>query len=326
MFKKIFNQKKNQQSIDYIYLELTNACNMNCPMCITKEYKSNKKELSVQQIKNKILIPGKDFGASVIIITGGEPTLSDKFIEVINIANELNYGVFLATNLLNFELNTFNNLLTTLNTENNTILVSFDSIKEKEMNKIRGGCFYKRVLENSKKLVELKKKLNSKILISGSITLQEDNAFSFLETVDFLLNDIGFDKVNVQPRHDYKNVDFNNYREQKNITLSKNAELSILEKIKKLFEIKKEDNRINITGECYENWVKFYKDPFTIKGSCRSTKAIFIDSYGYIRGCVSGKTLSNIDNSGLHSYFTSKPYKLFSNFAQKCKICINGCS
>ena len=79
------------------------------------------------------------------------------------------------------------------------MLTSFDSIVREEMNTIRGGDVYDRVASNYRDVAALKSAQGSKMLLWAIIVFQKENLNSVFETIDYLLADMGVDRVLVQP-------------------------------------------------------------------------------------------------------------------------------
>ena len=327
-------EKRKDSSIDFvrprfIYLGITDKCNMKCPMCITKDHRAvdSQDELNSEQIKANILVPGKKLGLKGLNIGGGEPTLSKHLLTVINDAVELNYEIFLPTNLYRLNLNLFTDLLKLLDDQAHMIQISFDSIKKEEIISIRGIDAFEAVNNNLFKLVTLKKEVESKVNLVPAIILQPDNADSIIETVDYLLYKAGVDSLNIQPRHDYSNVNKNNYMKQPFPRYPNHITKKILNAAKKLDIRRKNGEPIYLTGWGYQNWVQFYKNPLKIKRDyCASTAQIYIDAYGNYRGCLYAQPYSNVLKMDIASYLKSPYYEEFVKFVQICKICIHGCS
>ena len=68
---------------EHVYFSITNRCNLRCRMCeVSKNPSSAEDELSKDKIKN-IIVQIKDMGIKHIIFSGGEPTLRDDLIELV---------------------------------------------------------------------------------------------------------------------------------------------------------------------------------------------------------------------------------------------------
>ena len=75
----------------FIYLEITNYCNMNCPFCVSPNV-SDRRYLDIEKFK-KYILNIKEFTNTVYLHVLGEPLLHPKFKEIIKICNENNINV-----------------------------------------------------------------------------------------------------------------------------------------------------------------------------------------------------------------------------------------
>jgi len=312
-----------------IYLEITDLCDMSCPMCNTRQHREGGQGpvLTPREIREKIFSHCHYLGFRDVTISGGEPTLAPHLREVIGDAVRMGYRVFLVSNMLRGDEGLWRNILTLMRDPRHTVLVSFDSSVESEMNAIRGADVFARVVDNSRKIVQLRNGLKAGTQLKAAIVLQPRNARSLMETVDYLLNDIRFDKVLIQPRHDYSRVTLMNYRRQARAgayTLSEREELIRASEL--LFRKAAEDPRIVPTRGPLGHWVDFYTNPLKIRKMCESTALIYVDAYGNLRGCLSGDTLGTIRDTSIACFLKSKQYRRFLMFARICNICVHGCS
>lgn len=311
-----------------VQLEITDICNMRCPMCITTDHRNNPKlpTLSVDFIFSSILRPLKKMGLDWLSLSGGEPTLSPYLLEVIRDARDLGYGIFLATNALSERVNTFENILQSIETGRSAIQISFDSLHEEEFNIIRGGNYYTPVVQNIKKIRQLLIDNNYSSLLAISVVIQEHNAKSFIDTIDFALSILQADRIIVQLRHDYRDVTPSNWRKLTPLILTPKARDSILRNGEILFNKSKNDPRIGVIGRNLDNWDAFLTCPTTIKQKCGSSKRIFIDPYGNLRGCIHSQILANLNDVTIDEYLNSHAYRKFLAFSEICNICIHGCA
>lgn len=320
--------KKNMPYPITVQLELTDVCNMHCPMCITSQQFAGgrKTTLSPEFIFSEILTPLKKLGVQWLSVSGGEPTLSPHLLQVLQQARDLGYGIFLATNALSEQLHPFDSILRLMETGRSAIQASFDSLHKNEFNAIRGGDFYDAVCVNIKKLRLLLDAHNYSTKLAVSIVVQEDNAESFPETADFALSVLKADKVIVQLRHDYKEVTKDNWKSQLPPVLSPQKKKTIIKNAVTLFEMSKKDNRIGVIGRHLDNWEAFLKKPSSVRQKCGSGKRIFVDPYGNLRGCIHSPIITNLHKTSILDYLASKPYHDFLSFAKQCNICIHGCA
>ena len=83
-----------------LYLEATRECNFNCKYCSSGSNGKygNENELSFDEIKNKILIPANKLGTKYIEFSGGEFLLREDAFELLEVANDLNFRIGIASN------------------------------------------------------------------------------------------------------------------------------------------------------------------------------------------------------------------------------------
>lgn len=87
-----------------IYLLLTEHCNLSCSHCIRKNRQSTDCSVSFSELETYVLpFLTKNFSSIHLIISGGEPTLSPCFRDIIFIANKLFRKVSICTNGTNLE-------------------------------------------------------------------------------------------------------------------------------------------------------------------------------------------------------------------------------
>lgn len=92
--------------IKRVYLEITNACNLDCPFCTNKKGQSF---MSLEDIKN-YLVQIKKISDYVYLHVLGEPLLHTNIEDILSFTDEINLNVQLVTNgtLLKNSFNIFN--------------------------------------------------------------------------------------------------------------------------------------------------------------------------------------------------------------------------
>ncbi len=329
---EISNTKAQDVRPSVLYLEITARCNMSCPMCISvsksaKEYRNSQgPEMSRRDVKEKLLIPCRDLGMTALVVSGGEPTLCDHLVGTLEDALDLDYNVYLATNLLLRNERLFSSILELLDDPRHSIQVSFDSVYSQEMNSIRGANVYDRVLANCRALSQLRQDLGSKTVLIGATILQSQNIDSVAETLEFIVSELKFDYAVTQPRSDYSRVTLQNFRKQAFPAYSEEMKSKLVAKVLELSNLTIKDPRIIMLDRSVENWNRFFLDPLSIKGPCGSTQYVFADAYGNLRGCLYSEVLNNLSKVSVAGHLDSQSYRDFMKLAQLCKICIHGCS
>lgn len=89
--------KKQNITIDSIYLEITDKCNLNCSYCCRNCNASRHNFMELSIIK-KLLEDASKIGATGIAVSGGEPLLHPEFEEILSISRDLNYSFTILTN------------------------------------------------------------------------------------------------------------------------------------------------------------------------------------------------------------------------------------
>lgn len=311
-----------------LYLEITDKCNMNCPMCITRAYREHRSDplMSRSEIRELLLEPVSAWGGEHFVVSGGEPMLSPILEDVLRDAVSRRFNVTFATNVLEESLHKFEDIFKILDDPRHGFQFSFDSVEQLEMNHIRGKDVHAQVLANVRKIAKLRDKHRYKTRLFAQIVLQELNIDSIFRTMDFLLEEIGVDVCIVQPEVKYTQVTRKTLRKQRPLEYSPDFRSKLLDTARQLFTLASSDKRIKVEGEAYANWEKFLTHPLEIKGPCNSRNMIMVGPYGDLRGCLFSPVLANVRKTGLMEYLQSRRYQDFLKLAKVCKICINGCA
>jgi len=158
--KKYFFENISNQEIKQIYEKgfnlplriqwrITRMCNLNCKHCYLKEKNRKNDELSKQEIIKiaKKIVKSKIFE---VLITGGEPTIKEEIVEVLEILGK-SCSLTIFTNAL--DKNSLKKILPVLKKykKNIRINVSLDG-PEKIHDSIRGKGTFKKTFENIKML------------------------------------------------------------------------------------------------------------------------------------------------------------------------------
>jgi MoaA/NifB/PqqE/SkfB family radical SAM enzyme len=172
---------------------------MSCPKCITSAHRNEKTQpLTIDRIRDSLLMPYRFAGGKQLVISGGEPTLSENLLPLIESAVALRLKVFLASNLYRTDRQLLQDILELMNDRIHTFMFSYDSIIPEEMKRIRGVDAHSGVTENVHALLELKELLGNKPKIAACLVLQKENAGSIAETLKILVG-LKLHKIIVQP-------------------------------------------------------------------------------------------------------------------------------
>jgi MoaA/NifB/PqqE/SkfB family radical SAM enzyme len=311
-----------------LYLEITDKCDMDCPMCITRAYRDHNPEplLSRSEIRELLLDPVSAWGGQHFVVSGGEPLLSPILEDVLRDAVARDFSITFASNILDDSLHKFEDIFKIINDPRHGFQFSFDSVDQLEMNHIRGKDVFEQVVGNARRISRLRERHRYKARLFAQIVLQELNIGSIYKTLDFLLEEIGVDVCVIQPEVMYANVTLKTLRRQKPLEYSPEFRSRLLEAARRLFTLASSDSRIKVEGGSYADWEKFLTSPLEIAGPCNSRNMVMVGAYGDLRGCLFSPVLANVRHTGLMEYLKSKPYQEFLKLARVCRICINGCA
>lgn len=160
-----------------IDIKLTGKCNMNCKYCWDAAKNVNSSKLCEVIITLEKLRKAK---VDILSITGGEPLLFPYFIDVLKVASELGFRIYLSTNglLLSRFLNEIKNYVQLIGIPLDSLspIVNADMGRSADMAKITS--------ENIKMI----KETNDNIIIKVGTVLSSKNYQSINDIGDFLFN------------------------------------------------------------------------------------------------------------------------------------------
>jgi MoaA/NifB/PqqE/SkfB family radical SAM enzyme len=93
-----------QYQFQVVYFEATRRCNLRCPLCMTgsnepKRLRQNvRKELSLEQIRDRIMIPARRLGVHTMAWSGGEFLVRKDALDLLRLTVELGYGCSVLSN------------------------------------------------------------------------------------------------------------------------------------------------------------------------------------------------------------------------------------
>lgn len=165
-------------SINKVYLELTNRCNLNCSMCYRKTWETESYDMQ-QYVLEKALIQIKDIDTVKEIVLGGigEPTFSEQAKQTMKFLKD--YQVTLTTNGTLIEGSMLETIVETVN----HIILSMDGMSD-TFYAIRAYPLEK-IIENIKALNQLKQENRQKSpLISFQMVLSKTNQEEVFQLID----------------------------------------------------------------------------------------------------------------------------------------------
>lgn len=172
-----------------IVLELTNACNINCPMC-----GRNAADFKLTSMKYKWfekLIPSFPDTEEVTLMGWGEPTMHPRFVDMLKVCHSHGMRKYFCTN--GMRLDELHDVI--FQTEVEVFAVSLDGVDAATNRVYRTGLDYDRVLSALRSIVEYKKKHKlSYPHINFVMTIRKSNIEQLPDMVD-LTADIGLEEV-----------------------------------------------------------------------------------------------------------------------------------
>ena len=156
-----FHRKCLEWSLDVVYLEVTDSCNLSCLYCYAEPNSKTRRKLKTGDIFD-LIDELANFGVLKIIFTGGEPLLHKNIFEILRYTKEKKMGFTLFTNgtLLNKDT-----VMRLKDLNPQTIAVSLDSNRAEVHDMISGKKCFSRVVKG----IELLNKAGISIRINSSI-------------------------------------------------------------------------------------------------------------------------------------------------------------
>ena len=309
-----------------IYLELFAACDMSCPMCVTLPYWEGKRRMmSRAQIRERVLEPAAARGMERVIVGGGEPSLRKDFFDILGDISGLGLRIWLATNMLRYDDAKMTRLLRCLDGGNHTIAVSYDSAVPSEMNAVRGGDVFDRVDANCRRLVQLRYEIGARVAMNATMIVQGENLRSVDATIDHALGSVGFDSIHIHPRHDYKSVTLDNYRDQRPSDWCRENEAELIRTGIRLYDRARRDSRIVVMG-ALNDWVQFVRSPHDIRRPCDAKRFLFLNAEGKLRTCMFGEEYADIGEMDMDAVLASDGDGAARKLLDACRICHLSCS
>ncbi len=115
--------------------ELTTRCNMHCPFCFTSADNTGDEWKKIEMSKKEILRTIKGMKDKTISFTGGEPTVREDLVEILNDVNKCGLRTAVLTNGLNLNKRYIGQLK---DAGVDKIQLQFDSLNDNDYQKIRG--------------------------------------------------------------------------------------------------------------------------------------------------------------------------------------------
>lgn len=193
--QKIYDYAKERFVHDFpfdITWELTSGCNLRCKHCYIQDKEnaySTNNDLSAEDtllLANNLC---EFFEACHVTLTGGEPFLNPKIMDIIRVFKEHHTALYIQTNGTLLTSETILELSELLNKNMDVVQISLDGIFESH-NTIRGKDIYSKVIANIKQLIE------KNIFVSVNCTMTKLN-YNEIVPLFLMCNEIGVNRFTV---------------------------------------------------------------------------------------------------------------------------------
>ena len=265
--KKVLSQTK-PTAINF-EIDLTNGCNHRCSFCQWGSYLESNRATLKSEIVLKTLPELIKYGTKAITWTGGgEPTVHKDFFRLLNIAYKLGLDNGLLTNgsLLKEEYD--KQLLKQLV----FLRISMAGGNRKAYQKVQGRDDFDKVINNLKRIGDLKKKIKSKTTLGVAFLENKENADRLEDFVETLINS----------NCDYLQVRRDNYIKENE---KKWWDSNIGKKCEELVKYTRPKG-MDILTEGYVTFQKFIKYP---KKCFAHNFVMAINAEGYVTFCKNTK-------------------------------------
>lgn len=301
-------------SINFI---LTTRCNSKCITCDSWKLEDHAGELTTEDFK-RLATQTRELNIPIVTLGGGEPTLRTDVWEIVKFFKNENRFVQLTTNALTLRESQRQKLF---ESKLDRVTVSVDSHKKDLYEKIRGIDGWNAVETNLKNLLKEKTPHTE---VDTNTVLCKDNAETFLETLDYLI-DLGIPKVNFSAM----TTNATNYLMTESKAHLSEIPNNLLQKIVEgILERKKKTKAISASSTFIKGILDYYQNPHKTVFPCYAgflTLDIFQD--GAVHGCGNLPTLANVKNESLSQiWHSTKAQENRNNMAKgKCPNCYVSC-
>jgi MoaA/NifB/PqqE/SkfB family radical SAM enzyme len=254
---------------------ITSRCNSKCVTCDSWKLKDHENELTTDEFR-RLAREIADMDIPIVTIGGGEPTLRKDLWEIISAFKEQGRNVQLTTNALTLRSDQRKKMY---DSGLDRVTVSVDSHIPALYEKIRGVDGWKAVEENLKTLLSEKP---SHLAVDTNTVLCKDNADTFLDTIDYLI-DLQIPKINFSA----VTTSGGNYLMTESKEELAQIDLGQIDRIiEGLLNRKKKSGAISASTTFIKGLRTYYSDPSKVVFPCFAgylTVDIFQD--GKVHGC-----------------------------------------
>jgi len=276
---------------------ITSRCNSKCITCDSWKLTDHDRELTTEDFK-RLAREIADLGVPIVTIGGGEPTLRKDLWEIIAALKAEKRIVQLTTNGLTARENQRNQMYAS---GLDRVTFSVDSHIPALYDKIRGVEGFEAVREN---LGALLSERSQNLEVDTNTVLCVDNAETFLDTIDYLIN-LGVPKVNFSA---VTTSGVNFLMTEAKDSLAR-IPLPLVERIVDgLLERKRRTNAISASTAFIRGMIDYYRQPDRVVYPCYAgylTIDIFQD--GSIHGCGNLPSFANVRDAPLQEIWFGTP-------------------
>lgn len=188
----------------FLMIDSSNVCNLHCPLCPTGQGDTSRPRcfLKFEDFK-KIIDKLGDYAISILFTIWGEPLLNRDLSKIIRYTKKVKRVPFVSvfTNL-NVSLSD-KDLKELIKSDLNLILIAVDGATQKTYEKYRRGGSLKKVIDNTKKILEKRKELgkNSPFVVWQFLVFKH-NQHEIESTIE-LAKKTGVDAIRISAAHVY---------------------------------------------------------------------------------------------------------------------------
>ena len=190
-----------------VVIEPTNICNLKCPLCPSGNgtLKRQKGYMDFSLFK-KIIDEIKDKSFMVVLWNQGESFLHKDILKMVKYASDNHLFTLASTSL-----NLMPDAEDLINSGLDSMIVSLDGTTQETYNKYRVNGDLSKVIENTKKIIEAKKKLKkSNPLIRWQFLVMKHNEHE-IEKIKQLAKEMKVDNLELKTVQIYSREDINNF-------------------------------------------------------------------------------------------------------------------
>ena len=187
---------KNPVKPEFIILDITHRCNLNCNICEIRKDKPTE-EYTFDEIIT-LISEALDWGVKEFVLSGGEPFMREDIFEILDFVKEKKYHIGVLTNGIILNERFIHKLLPYLDSNSLSLSISLDALTPEIHDEIRGACgSFKKTTEALKILSQLKKS-NSNINFNSISIILNENLEELLDLAYFLKS-LNINSIQFQP-------------------------------------------------------------------------------------------------------------------------------